>query len=113
MGAFRAPARSFVAICGIIEFGSGVPGLLHRHRRFYRKVPGRFSHFLERARIDLPDAFTRYVELGREVFQRRWFVDQMARLEDTTFSIVQHADCGNQRLAPVVLVVLFDDDGFR
>ena len=94
-------------------FGSGVLGLWHRHRRFCRNVPDRFSYFLEGVRIDLADALTRYVEPGREVFQRRWFVDQMARLEDTTFSIVQDADCGDQRLVPVVRVVLFDDDGFR
>ena len=100
------------AICGF-GFRFRRMGLRHRHRRFYGNVPDRFSYFLECVRIDLPDALSRYVEPGREVFQRRWFVDQMARLKDTTFSIVQDADRGDQRLVPVVLVVLFDDDGFR
>ena len=61
----------------------------------------------------MPDAFTRYVEFGREVFQRQWFVDQMSRLEDAAFAVVQDIDRGDQCLVPVLLVVLFDDDGFR
>jgi len=39
------------------------------------------SHFLDARRFDLPDAFTRYVELCREIFERQRFVGQMSRLE--------------------------------
>jgi hypothetical protein len=55
---------------------------------FCDALPGRFSHFLERARLDLPDAIRRHVKFRPELFQRRWFVGQMSRLEDATFAIV-------------------------
>src|SRR5437588_13125503 len=77
------------------------------------KVPGRLSHFFERACLDLPDPLTRYVELCREVFERQWLVDQMPRLEDTTFAVVQDIDRGGQCPVLVFLLVLLDDDGFR
>ncbi|SRR5260221_7026556 len=79
----------------------------------YGEVPGCFSYFLERARLDLPDPFARYVELYRKVFERQWLVDQMSRLEDATFAVVQYLDCGNQCLMLTFFLVLFDDDGFR
>ena len=37
----------------------------------------------------------------------------MSRLEDTALAVVQDVDRGDQRLEPVLLFVLFDDDGFR
>jgi hypothetical protein len=47
---------------------------------------GRFSHFLERARLDLRNAIM--VKFRRQVFQRRGFIGQMSRLEDATFAVV-------------------------
>ena len=79
----------------------------------YGEVPGCFSYFLERARLDLPDPFARYVELCREVFERQWFVDQVPGLEDMTFAVVQDIDRDGQCPVLVVLLVLLDDDGFR
>src|ERR1700737_1418287 len=79
----------------------------------YGEVPGRFSHFFERACLDLPDPLTRYVELCRQVFERQWFVDQMPGLEDTTFAVVQDIDRGGQCPVLVVPLVLLDHDGFR
>jgi hypothetical protein len=34
------------------------------------------------AHLDLPDAFTRNIQLQGEIVQRQWLVDQMSRLED-------------------------------
>ena len=61
----------------------------------------------------MPDPFARYAELCRKVLERQWFVDQMSRLEDATFAVVQDLDRGDQRLLLVVLLVMFDDDGLR
>src|ERR1700675_1473895 len=57
------------------------PSRQHRRCRLCLcdEVPGRFSDFLERAHLDLPDAFTRHVKLQREIAQRQWLVDQMPR----------------------------------
>ena len=79
----------------------------------YGEVPGCFSYFLERARFDLPDAFTRHVELCGKIFERQWFVSQMPGLENATFAAFQYIDRGDQCLMLVFLLVLFDDDGFR
>lgn len=100
------------AICRS-DLCSGAASFLHRRRRLFGEVLGRFSYFLERARLDLPDAFARYVELCRKIVQRQWFVGQMTRLEDATFAVVQDIDRGDQCGTPVVLLILFDDDGFR
>ena len=64
----RNRSRTLSAVQAAVQ----ASGLLHRRRRLYGEVPGRLSYFLERARLDLPDAFTRYVEFRREVFQRQW-----------------------------------------
>src|SRR5258708_15326221 len=86
-----------------------------RRRRscFCDALPGRFSHFLEGARLDLPDAFARHVELSREGFQRQRFVDQMSCLEDATFAAVAYVACVDDRPMLAIFLVLFDDDGFR
>src|SRR6266850_3542176 len=86
--------------------------VLHRRRHLDGEIIGRLSHLLERARFDLPDAFTRHVELRGELFERQWLVGQMSRLEDATFAIGQYLDGGDQCVTPVVPLVLFDDDGF-
>ena len=65
--------RLLNAICSA-DLRSGGPSLLHHRRRFCGEVPGRFSHFLERARLDLPNAFTRHVESCREVLEGQWVV---------------------------------------
>src|ERR1700761_6281706 len=95
------------------QLSSGAPGLQHRRRRSGGEVLGGFSDFLECAGFDLPDAFTRYVELFREIFERQRFVDQMSGFEDAAFAAVQNLDRGNQGLMLVLLVVVLDDDGFR
>ena len=77
---------------------SGVPSLQYRRRRFYGEVPGRLSHFLERARFDLPDAFARHVELCGKIFERQRLVGQMSRLKDATFAAVQDVVDMNRRL---------------
>jgi hypothetical protein len=100
------------AICGP-DSGSGSPSRKRRRRCFYDEVPGRFLHFLERAHIDLPDTFTRYVEFCCKLFERQWFVGQMSRLEYATFAVIQYTDRSDQRILLVVFLVLFDDDSFR
>ena len=50
------------------------------------------THLLECTCLDLPDALSRHVEFGREIFQSRWLLGQMSRLEDTTFALVEHAN---------------------
>src|SRR5712671_2433891 len=92
--------------------GSGAPSLEHCRGRFWSKVLGRFSDFLECASLDLPDAFTRHPELCRQVFQRQRLVDQMSCFEDTTFAVVQYVNRRDQCLMLVLLFVLFDDDCF-
>jgi hypothetical protein len=37
----------------------------------------------------------------------------MPRLEDATFAVAEYIDRGDQRLTPVVLFILFDNNGFR
>ena len=71
---------------------SGAPGTLRRCRRPYGEIFGGLAHFLECTHLDLPDALPRHVELYREVFQCHWLVGQMSRLEDTTFTRVEHAN---------------------
>jgi hypothetical protein len=56
------------------SYGSSAPGFPHRHRRFCDEILGRLSHFFESVRLDLPNAFTRHIEFGCEVFQRQWLV---------------------------------------
>src|ERR1700691_4632529 len=78
-----------------LRMESGAPSFRHRRPRFYREVPGRFSYLLERVHFDLPDTLTRYVEFCGKVFERRWFVCQMSRLENATFTVVQYIDRGD------------------
>src|ERR1700692_759762 len=89
------------------------PQASHRCRRLCSEVLGRFPHFLECAHLDLPDAFTRHVEVCRKIFERQWLVDQISRLEDATLATVQYIDRDDQGLMLVLLLVVFDDDGFR
>ena len=53
-----------------------------------------------------------YEERSHEFFERQGFLDQMSCFEDATFAIVQDIDCGDQCVVLVVLLVLFDDNGF-
>src|SRR5437899_1716883 len=48
-----------------IPVHSGAPDTLRRGRRPYGEVLGGLAHFLERAGLDLPDAFTRHLEFRR------------------------------------------------
>jgi hypothetical protein len=54
-----------------------------------------FLTFSNARASNLPDAFTRYVELFRKVFERQRFVDQMSGFEDTAFAAVQNLGRGN------------------
>src|ERR1700688_3841865 len=89
-----------------------VPSFLYRGGRLCGEIFGRFSHFLECAHFNLPDAFSRHVELCRELLERQWFVDQMSRFENATFAVVQDIDGGDQCVVLVVFLVLFDHKGF-
>src|SRR3979411_2747540 len=59
---------------------------------FRDTIFGCFTHLLECTCLDLPDALPRNVELGREIFQCRWLLGQMLRLEDTTFALIEYAN---------------------
>jgi hypothetical protein len=58
-----------------------------------------FSRFVERPRLDLPDALTRHVKFRREVCQ-------ISRLEDATFAVVEYIDCAGQRLMLAIFLVV-------
>src|SRR5713226_6436918 len=87
------------------------------HRRSLTPFPnGPFGgnlHLFECAPLNLSNALARHLEFYRKVFQRRWFIDEMARLEDAPFAIVEDADGADERFPPVVHLVMFDDDAFR
>src|SRR3981189_3800087 len=63
--------------------------------------------------LNLSNALARHFEFYRKVFQCLWFIDEMARLEDAPFAIVEDGNGTDERFLPVVHFVLFDHDGSR
>ena len=63
--------------------------------------------------LNLSNALARHFEFYRKVFQCLWFIDEMARLEDAPFAIVEDGNGTDERFLPVVHFIMFDDDGFR
>ena len=76
----------------------------------YDELLGRLSDLLERARLDLANAFTGDVEFQCELFQRQWCVGQMACLEDATLTAAQDINRTRERLVPIGHGALDSDD---
>jgi hypothetical protein len=70
-------------------------------------------YLFECPHLNLSNPLARYFEFYRKVLQCLWFIDEMARLEDAPFTIVEDANGADERFLPVVHLVMFDDDGFR
>src|SRR5229473_5201680 len=88
---------------------------MHRHSltSFPNGFFGGNLYLFECPHLNLSNALARHFEFYRKVFQRPWFIDEMARLEDAPFAIVEDANGADERFPPVVHFVMFDDDGFR
>ena len=87
------------------------------HRHWLTSFPdasfGGNLYLFECPHLNLSNALARNFEFYRKVFQCLWFIDEMARLEDAPFAIVEDGNGTDERFLPVVHFVLFDDDGFR
>src|SRR5712672_1267958 len=67
---------------------------VHRHPRtsFPDGYFGGSPHLLECPHVNLSNALARHFKFYRKVFQCLWFIDEMARLEDAPFPIVEDAN---------------------
>src|SRR6267143_702938 len=64
---------------------------MHRHplMSFPNASFGGNLYLFECSHLNLSNALARHFEFYRKVFQCLWFIDEMARLEDAPFAIVE------------------------